>query len=346
MSDTYISRCNRCLGPNDAWGSFYCGACRQVQATEKQTKSLNKLESQRSLQATFDAMDAADERRQRAREQQQAAIRAEEDAELAQVQSKKNVRLIAEGTISYDDAFKHGLYSESTGTLFEDGSIGILYVYNRYQLDLLNQAFRRGVKESLKDAVGESVEYMKEQAYLAGYNGSDSFTIKTTDAKITTKMFCSSLKRELNLENGSVSYTHKNPFESEELNQCYLNGLNERTAEENTPLKISERMSTEVVEILAKQARVAEKQRLTEENARIQQEINAAKSKKDEAERVSKKQIRLYVVITILLAIVGFIVGLWVTNHPFLSIIAGCVAFCGLFSGWLGPLFEYYENDY
>lgn len=344
-----MSRCYRCNVSVEYLQSV-CAACRQIEAIDKQTKHADKLESQRSLQASFDAIDAAADRRQRAREQQQAMIQAEEDAARAKEQSVKNARLVAEGTVSYEDAYKYGLYflesSENEyvyNTLSEDGKINYSWIYSGYKLQHLQQAFTRGLKDSIKDIPTVSLAYMKEQAYLAGYNCSDSFLIKFKNSLFTSATsFCfSACKRVVDLNTGRVSYTHSDPFyNSEELNQCYRDGITAKCAEENTAEKIVERMTTEVADTLAKQAEEAHAEEL-KRLAKEEEERNDKKRwEENHKKQADDKGYRLYAVIMILLIVVGFIVGLWVTNHPFLSIIAGGVAICGLFSGWLGPFFE------
>lgn len=358
----HISRCYRCQAPNPAWGMTICAACRQVEALEKQTEAANsRAEREAEMYAEQSAANA-----RRLEEQNLEAMRiAENNARLARAQAKENARLAAEGGVSYDDAYQYGYYYVETSSTEDDNIYCSLTLqgelvlrrsgmWSPYKMEHLVQAFDRGFNKRIEelDLQHPGREHIENSVYNAGYNFMSSFyashSVEVAGKvwEFRTSEFETNFNRKLVLETGEVQYFYDMPFVDDELNQMYTAGVNDKYAEldENTPEKLEKRLSTEVVDVLANQARAAEEQRVAAENERIHQENQFFVHQKRIAERESEKNVRKIIAAAILLAIVGLVVGLWIAGHPVFSVLAGFVAGCGLLSGGLGALFEFVEG--
>ena len=359
----HISRCYRCLAPNPAWGTTICAACRQIDAIEKQTEQANELAEDRAYQQSVNAERNA----RRMEEQNQEAMRiADNNARLARQQAKENARLAAEGGVSYDDAYQYGYHFLETSDTSDDKIYSRVTLqgelvlrrstfWDPYKMEHLSQAFDRGLNKRIEelDLQHPGREYVENSVYNAGYNFMPSFHIPYSVEvagkvwEFTSRDFETKFNRRVVLETGEVQYFYDHPFGEDELNQKYTDGVNDKYSEldENTPEQLEERLGTEVVEILARQARHDEELRVAAENYRLNQEYQENFRREMIAESESKKNVRKIIAAVILLAIVGFVVGLWIAGHPVFSVLAGFVAGCGLLSGGLGALIEFVDHS-
>jgi hypothetical protein len=339
------TNCNRCGTVMVSGWTLTCPACLTNEKLQQQNRILSQQAEQQSTQM---AMQAEANAEMQKRQHYESLQLAQENAKLARKQAQENAILAAEGGVSYEDAYQCGLHYFETTTIGKKSKVDIdlteegdFYVFvlrdYPYRMIHLNQAFRRGLEYSIKDVQGPGSEYMESCAYNAGFSLESEFTISSNVAirGYTPSLAVprtSDLTRELDIDTGLITYKWNHPFKSEKLNQAYADGVNQKVSllDENSEGRVEVRMKTEVADILAERARVAEKQRVAE--------VLEAQAKADALKKMSR---RGYIVIGILLAIVGLIVGLWVTDHGVLSFITVIVMMIGGFR----LLIDFYDSD-
>jgi hypothetical protein len=327
----HISRCYRCLAPNPAWGMTICAACRQVEALEKQTEEANSRFERESEQASqLAAMNAARMEEQNREMMRQSA----RNAELARQQAAENARLAAEGGVSYDDAYKYGFhYIETNGTaslqisLTEEGTISILrsFLFDPYTMGHLNQAFDRGLRDSIKDIEEPGSEFMIGSAYGAGLNTNSEFRINAAvfigDYDVVTKKFDSKLQRHVDTETGYVTYRWDYPFKNKKMNESYAAGIQTAVDVENAEDKVAERLLTEVPAILAEQERAQKQQEILQQLHAEQLEINAQRAIEQYKQQVKDGKEALALFVILLVGIAFMVSMLWMVDHGFIAFV-------------------------
>jgi hypothetical protein len=258
---SYIHSCYGCGAPCDSWLTR-CSTCRTRESIEESSRASAKLERELAEQAAENVRTAA-----RIQQQNTAALisASNENARLAREQAALNARMIVESNTSYDDAYQYGLNylrcNDDGYRLFNTGKIDIYYVdvtadlngdikvscplWTPYELPHLNQAFERGLADSVPTLgfTRVSREKLKAMIYNAGWHFETSFSLPTgqylpSGREITTQVFNSDLKRHVDENTGdnvapdwySLVVTGDSELDSE-----YRRGVSESLAAINTP---------------------------------------------------------------------------------------------------------------
>lgn len=240
-------------------GGLYCNVCYQARETRKRN----------DRQAQQDRWAAEQAQRENARIQAQhtqALINAE-NARIAAINHQTQV--IMESGIRTKDAYDRGYkyiddefgYSNSTEVEIWVGEYGSLaWNWNHpYITDRLNDEFKKGLGARLNQYTNlyDTIKASATQAGRQNANGTlqDYFTLHTGlkigGVDIKTKGFRSHFTSTVDEETGELKMNWNEPFTNSELNQAYLDGVNEVHWAENTEEKKNYRLKFEVPELRA-----------------------------------------------------------------------------------------------
>ena len=179
-------------------------------------------------------------------------------------QTEENAQLIVESNISSDDVYKYGFkyialnWSRGNNphnlsiTAQEDGLLWADWI-NPYQLPHLNQSFSSGISEALGQYKTPGREFIEKMSYdtgqeiAKGHLPSESFSlgangVEVEGIEINTRQFAINLETHINEVTGEISYKYVPPFVDEKLNSLFADGMNQGTAELNTPEIIHQRL--------------------------------------------------------------------------------------------------------
>lgn len=250
------TNCYRCQNVFTGYGSL-CSNCKQTELLQEEA------EKNRRSQESIHSQNMALQRQaaQQAEYARQEAIYArQEAADIA----RENARLIAESNISSVDAYNYGFkyiaLDWSRGNNPHNLSIiagedGLLWAdwINPYQLPHLNQSFSSGISEALGQYKTPGREFIEKMSYDAGQEiakgdlPSESFSlgangVEVEGIEINTRGFAINQETHINEVTGEISYKYVPPFVDEKLNSLFADGMNQGTAELNTPELIHERL--------------------------------------------------------------------------------------------------------
>lgn len=240
------------------YGAIYCNVCNQA----RKSREANER------QARQDRWEAEQARQENARIQAQhtQAIINAENRRIAAINHQ--TRVISESTIKPTEAYNkgynyvdyelaHGNGSDLKIEVTEYG--GLTWKWNHpYVIDNLNEQFRKG----LYDRLGKIQDYatIKASAKQAGKQNANGtlasrFTLHTGltlgGVEIKTKAFESNFTNTLDETTGEQVMRWNEPFKNEELNQAYLDGVNEIHWDVNTDEKKNYRLRIEVPKLKA-----------------------------------------------------------------------------------------------
>jgi hypothetical protein len=274
----YLSRCLRCQGPNPALNNIYCASCRQIEAIEKQAERADSIARSQAETANRIAREQAYQQEQMNYAQFEQSNR---NAELAREQATKNAKLVAEGKVSYDDAYKYGLH-------YIQGNVATIYCpirgeakpvveliidengeflcrrdvlsWSPFESEHLVHAFDCGLADYIKqlNLVGPGYDYMLQRAYDAGYNFETEFQVAQTvnifgkQQEIKSRVFKTKIEQRIN----SSGYVEKfNPnstvwkhgikmFWDDKLNKAYIDGADAKLTELNSQEEVARRFAS------------------------------------------------------------------------------------------------------
>jgi len=251
------TNCYRCQNIFTGYGSL-CSNCKQTELLQEEAEKNRK--SQESIHSQNMALQRqAAQQAEYAR--QEAEFYRQEAAELA----RENARVLAESNVSSEDAYNYGFNYISLNwargnnpqnlsiTIGEDGCLKFSHS-SPYQLPHLNQSFTSGISQSLgQNYRGPGRQYIEEMSKLAGYQiakgilPSESFSLgsdgkNVEGIEINTEGYAISLLTDIDEATGLLVYKYKEPFKNEKLNSLFADGMNQGTAELNTPELIHQRL--------------------------------------------------------------------------------------------------------
>jgi hypothetical protein len=297
------TNCYRCGDVFTGYGSL-CSICKQNELLKEEA------EKNRALQESIHNQNMALQRQaaQQAEYARQEAIFArQEAADLA----RENARLIAESNISSDDAYNYGFkyitlnWSRGNNphnlsiTAGEDGLLRADWI-SPYQLPHLYQSFSSGISEALGLYETPGREFMEKMAYVAGQEiakgvlPSESFAlgangVEVEGIEINTRGFAINRETQINEVTGEISYNYVPPFVDEKLNSLFADGMNQGTAELNTPELIHQRL--QAIEEL--------------KNKRLQEQ-EEEKRLKEKEKKLREKELKVFTVLVLLIALFAY----------------------------------------
>lgn len=248
--------CNSTFYSN--YGAIYCNVCTQARKTREHNERQAREDRYRSEQIQR-------ENARIAAQQTQALVNAE-NRKIAAINHQ--TRVISESIIKPADAYSKGYnyvdyefaHGNSSDLEVEVGEYGgLTWKWNHpYVIDNLNEQFRKG----LYDRLGNINVYpeVKSSAYQAGKQNANGtlqnrFFLRTGlslgGVEIKTKVFNSNFTNTLDEITGEQVMRWDHPFKNEELNQAYLDGVNEVHWEVNTDEKKNYRLLVDVPELKA-----------------------------------------------------------------------------------------------
>lgn len=241
------------------YGSIYCNVCHQA----KKTREHNER------QAREDRWQAEQAQREHARIQAQhtQALVNAENQRIAAI--NQQTRAIMESVIKPQDAYNRGYnypdqefdYANEAQLEIEVNEYGRLtwQWHHVYMIPTLREQFSAGLSARLSQ-YKNVLEELKASAYRIGKENAegtfpDYFTLWTgieiDGVKIKTKAFRTNFTKVLDETTGELKMNWNKPFENEELNQAYLNGVNEVHWVVNTEEQKNYRLRIEVPKIKA-----------------------------------------------------------------------------------------------
>lgn len=242
------------------YGAIYCNVCHQA----RQTRQANER------QARQDRYEAEQAQREAARIQAQhtqALINAE-NRRIAAINHQTQV--IMEGSITSKTAYDRGYkyidsdfkHNNDANLSIEVNEYGALeWRWNHlYLTDRLNDEFKKGLGDRL-NSYKNIYDVIKASAKRIGQGNADGsfpstyFTLYTGltigGIDIKTKAFNSHFTSTLDETTGELKMNWNEPFKNAELNQAYLDGVNEVHWEVNTDEKKNYRLRFEVPKVKA-----------------------------------------------------------------------------------------------
>lgn len=236
-----------------------CPTCQQTKAILKSNERQAQAEAAAQREAQWQAEEAQ-------RRHTQALINAE-NQRIAAINYQTQV--IMESGITSKYAYDRGYnYADTEFGWSNEANLSIVVnEYGRlewnwnhpYLTDRLNEEFRKGLADRLNtypsifDVIkGSAIEAGKQNAEgtlpskFCLYTG-----LKIGSVDIKTKTFNSSFTNTLDETTGEQVMRWSQPFENEELNQAYLDGVNEVHWVVNTPEQMNYRLRVQVPYIKA-----------------------------------------------------------------------------------------------
>lgn len=242
------------------YGAIYCNVCHQARKTREHNERQAREDRYRAEQAQRENARIAAQHTQ--------ALVAAENARIAAINYQTKV--IMESAIMTKHAYDYGYkyiddefgYGNGANLSIEVTEYGALsWTWNEpYITDRLNNEFRKGLSDRL-GTYKSIYNTIKASAKQAGKQNADGtlqsyFTLHTGGLKIGgvdiyTKAFNSHFTNTLDETTGEQVMRWSEPFENPELNQAYLDGVNEVHWEVNTDEKKNYRLRFEVPKLKA-----------------------------------------------------------------------------------------------
>lgn len=240
-------------------GATYCNVCQQAKESRRQA----------DRQARQDRWEADQLQRENARIQAQhtqALINAE-NQRIAAINHQTQV--IMEGAITSKAVYDKGYnyvnsdfkYNNEANLSIEVNEYGTLeWRWNKlYLTDRLNDQFKQGLCDRLNSYknIYDTIKASAKQAGKQNANGTlqSYFTLHTGlnigGVEIKTKAFNSHFTNTLDETTGEQLMRWNQPFSNDELNQAYLDGVNEVHWEVNTEENKNYRLKFEVPKLIA-----------------------------------------------------------------------------------------------
>jgi len=240
-------------------GAIYCNVCTQARKNRE-------YNDRQARQARYEAEQAQREAARIQAQHTQALINAE-NRRIAAINHQTQV--IMEGAISSKTAYNKGYnyidsdfkYNNEANLSIEVNEYGTLeWRWNHlYLTDRLNDEFKKGLGDRL-NSYTNIYDTIKASAKQAGKQNADGtlqsyFTLHTGlnigGVEIKTKAFKSHFTNTLDETTGEQVMRWNQPFSNDELNQAYLDGVNEVHWEVNTDEKKNYRLKFEVPKLVA-----------------------------------------------------------------------------------------------
>lgn len=246
------------------YSDFFVGRCNVCQ----QGEALAKQSAKQAQQAISQAEDLQ-RRNAAAAEHNARIIAAAEEQRAAAI--RQQTKIIAESAITLDEAYNEGynyitddfVHGNSSNLKITATEYGVLsWTWNSpYVTDRLQKQFRKGLADRLNRIEGTGVpakEAMLDSAKRAGTQNAEgtlsSYFVLNTDiyvngVEVKSAPVQSNFTSTLNEETGELVMRWNHPFTDDELNQAYLDGVNEVHWRVNTEEQKLHRLNTDVVHI-------------------------------------------------------------------------------------------------
>lgn len=241
------------------YGAVRCNVCHQGRETRKHS-------DQQAREAQREAQWQAEQDRAAQARHTQALINAE-NARIAAINHQTQVIMESGITSKYaydrgynyiDTEFDWSNEANLSIQVNEYGSLG--WNWNHpYLTDRLNEEFKKGLADKL-NTYPSIYDTIKASARQAGKQNAEGTLgsrfwlhtgLKIGEVDIKTKTFNSKFTNTLDEETGEQVMRWSQPFENEELNQAYLDGVNEVHWVVNTPEQMNYRLRVQVPELKA-----------------------------------------------------------------------------------------------
>lgn len=232
-------QCGNSFIAGSMWLTYKCSVCVQTEAIEKQARN-----DQYAKQAEAMLLRAEEIRRTNALIEQ---------AELTRSAIERQTKVIAESAISVNAAYEKGYeYLDNVWTDNNENSLmlalneegNIYYKWNNpYLTDRLNEQFKKGLRARIAEFESVDPACLVIAAKQAGIQNAEGVLDSTfvldpelyvVDRRITTNYFYSEFESSLNEDTGEIMMTWQKPFQTEEYNDAYAEGVQEVYDEVNT----------------------------------------------------------------------------------------------------------------
>lgn len=227
--------------------SYKCNVCIQTETIQEQNR-INENRRQEEI-----------EHQQRIAENAAAAARAhyQRQEKILAESSYTSQEVYNIGYNYIDNYFNDNNYANLSIKVKENGSLTWNWNHT-YITERLQESFRQGLNDRLSTIPGADPEYLKRAARQAGKLNAEGtldsyFSLHTNleinGVSIPSIAFDSKFVSHIDEETGELKMNWFHPFQSQEFNNAYLDGVNEVYYQANTEEKKQSRLKNEVVAI-------------------------------------------------------------------------------------------------